>query len=158
MSPLNINSRMFKCMFVGLVTYLIASSIFCFVSFCIPVLKLVCFFQGEPSRGVLRKMCPENMQQIYSRTTMPRCGFNKVAKQSNFIEIKLRQGCLPVNLLHLFRKPLYKNTSGWLLLYFGFWRCQNKIKCIDRVSCLQKLWWKKLQLQLTRWSSYQFVA
>ena len=35
----------------------------------------------------------------------------------NFIEIALRHGCFPVNLLHIFRTPLLKNISGWLLLY-----------------------------------------
>ena len=37
--------------------------------------------QKQPSRGVLRKRCSENMQQIYRRTPMPTCDFNKVAKQ-----------------------------------------------------------------------------
>ena len=37
--------------------------------------------QKQPSRGVLRKMCSENMQQIYRRTPMPKCDFSKVAKQ-----------------------------------------------------------------------------
>ena len=37
--------------------------------------------------------------------------------QSNFIEITLQHGCSPVNLLHIFRIPFTKNTSGWLLLY-----------------------------------------
>ena len=37
--------------------------------------------QEQPPRGVLRKMCSENMQQIYRRTPMPKCNFNKVAKQ-----------------------------------------------------------------------------
>ena len=36
--------------------------------------------------------------------------------QSNFIEITLRHGCSPVNLLHIFRTPFFKTTSGWLLL------------------------------------------
>ena len=36
--------------------------------------------------------------------------------QSNFIEITLRHGCSPVNLLHIFRIPFSKNTSGGLLL------------------------------------------
>ena len=35
--------------------------------------------------------------------------------QSNFIEITLRHGCSPVNLLHIFRTPFLKNTSGRLL-------------------------------------------
>ena len=34
----------------------------------------------------------------------------------NFIEITLRHGFSPVNLLHIFRKPFPKNTSGGLLL------------------------------------------
>ena len=37
--------------------------------------------QKQPSRGVLRKRCYENMQQIYKRTPMPKCDFNKVALQ-----------------------------------------------------------------------------
>ena len=36
--------------------------------------------------------------------------------QSNFIEITLRHGCSPVNLLHIFRTPFPRNTSGWVLL------------------------------------------
>ena len=37
--------------------------------------------QKQPSRGVLRKKCSQNMQKIYRRTPMPRCDFNKVALQ-----------------------------------------------------------------------------
>ena len=29
----------------------------------------------------LKKRCSENMQQIYMRTSIPKCDFNKVAKQ-----------------------------------------------------------------------------
>ena len=35
---------------------------------------------------------------------------------SNFIEIALRHGCSPVNLLHIFRTPSFKNISGRLFL------------------------------------------
>ena len=31
-------------------------------------------------RGVVRKRCSENMQQIYKKTLMPKCDFNKVKK------------------------------------------------------------------------------
>ena len=31
--------------------------------------------QNRPSRGVLRKKCSKNMQQIYKRTLMPKCGY-----------------------------------------------------------------------------------
>ena len=63
--------------------------------------------QRQLSRGVLRKRCSENMQQIYRRTSMPKCDFNKVA---------LRHGCSLGNLLHIFRTPFLKNTSRWLPL------------------------------------------
>ena len=35
----------------------------------------------QPSRGVLRKRCSENMQQIYRREPMSKRDFNKVALQ-----------------------------------------------------------------------------
>ena len=38
----------------------------------------------------------------------------------NFIEITLRHGCSPVNLLHIFRTIFPRNTSGWLLLHTEF--------------------------------------
>ena len=39
------------------------------------------YLQKQPPRGVPRKRCSENMQQIYRGTPMPKCDFNKVAKQ-----------------------------------------------------------------------------
>ena len=50
-------------------------------------------YRFQPSRGVPRKRCSENMHEIYIRTPMPKCDFNNVTKQSNFIEITLRHGC-----------------------------------------------------------------
>ena len=50
--------------------------------------------QKQPSRGIFRKRCSENMQQIYRRTPMPKC----------------------VNLMYIFRTPFPKNASGGLLL------------------------------------------
>ena len=37
--------------------------------------------QKQPLRGVFEKRCSENIQQIYRRTPIPKCNFNKVAKQ-----------------------------------------------------------------------------
>ena len=34
----------------------------------------------------------------------------------NFIEITLRYGCSPVNVMHIFRTPFPKNTSGRLVM------------------------------------------
>ena len=45
-----------------------------------------------------------------------KCDFNKVA--CIFIEITQQHGCTPVNLLHIFRTPFYKNTYGVLLRAF----------------------------------------
>ena len=39
---------------------------------------------------------------------MLKCDFNNVAK--------IRHGCSPLNLLHIFRTPFPRNTSGGLLL------------------------------------------
>ena len=45
--------------------------------------KIQILIQRQPSRGVLRKRCSENMQQIYKRTPMPKRDFNKVAKKKS---------------------------------------------------------------------------
>ena len=66
--------------------------------------------QRQPSRGVLRKKCPENMQKIYWKTPTPKCDFNNLF--NNFIEITLRHRCSPVNLLNIFRTSFLKNASS----------------------------------------------
>ena len=74
-------------------------------------------YQKQPSSGVLRKRCSENMQQIYSRTPMSKCDFNKVA--CNFIEVTFWHGCSSVNFPQIFRTPFPKNASGRLLLLYS---------------------------------------
>ena len=79
------------------------------------------YSQKQLSGCVLRKRCFENIHQIYRRTPMPKCGFNKVT--SNFIEITLGwlggcDGCSPVNLLHIFKTPFPRNAFGGLPLYW----------------------------------------
>ena len=44
-------------------------------------LNTVTTIQKQPSRGVLKKRCSENVRQNYWRTPMPKCDFIKVAKQ-----------------------------------------------------------------------------
>ena len=34
--------------------------------------------QKQLSRGVVKRGCSENIQQIYRKTPMPKCDFNKV--------------------------------------------------------------------------------
>ena len=74
-------------------------------------------FKKQRFRSVLRKRCPENMQQIYRSAPMPKCDFIEISK-CNFIEITLRHGCCSIHLLHIFRTLFYKNTSGGPLLLF----------------------------------------
>ena len=71
-------------------------------------------FQKQPPRRILRKSCSENMQQIYWKTPMSKCDFNKVAKQLYWNPTSAWVSL--VNLLHIFRTPFPRNTSGWLLL------------------------------------------
>ena len=61
-------------------------------------------YQKQPSIGVLRKMCSENMHAanfIYRRTPMPKC---------NLLN-SLWNECSPTNLLHIFKTPFPNDTS-----------------------------------------------
>ena len=75
--------------------------------------------QKQPSRGVLRKRCSENMQQIYIRTLMP-----KHAEHSckAFIEIILWHGCSAVNWLHMPLETYMVVLQIYLIgiFHFGF--------------------------------------
>ena len=61
----------------------------------------------QPFRGVLRKRCSENRQQIFRRTPMPECDFNEVALQlctsfisyKNSVISKIQSGGIPGRLL-----------------------------------------------------------
>ena len=61
-----------------------------------------------------------------SRSSHPEVFLRKLLPKliCNFIEITLLYGCSPVNLLHIFRAPFTKNTSGRLLLSFITNHCQ----------------------------------
>ena len=69
--------------------------------------------------SIIRKQLSRGVLKIYSefKGEHPYQSESLIKLQSNFIETALRHGCSLVNLLHIFRTPLLKNTSGWLLLY-----------------------------------------
>ena len=71
------------------------------------------FLVSKAATHIPRKMCPENMPQIYRG---PCRSVISLKLLCNFIEITLPNGCSPVNLLHILRTPFLKNTSEWLLL------------------------------------------
>ena len=45
--------------------------------------------QKQPSRCVIMKRCSENKEQIYKRTPMPKCDYNKVAKVESKLFVTL---------------------------------------------------------------------
>ena len=92
--------------------------------------------------------CFENIQQNYRRTPMPKCDFNKVAKE--LYRNRTLHECSSVNLLHIFRTPFLKNASGRLLvktsynhicfLYFLFSvkRQKQPPELVYKKSCSEK--------------------
>ena len=104
----------------------------------IAVLEIRCKFTGEhPCRSTI-----------------------SIKLQSNFIEITLRHWCSPVYLLHIFRTPFFKNTSGELFLKICDRKClncwQHKLKARIWIyvwpwgACRRKittatnfLWWRE---------------
>ena len=63
-----------------------------------------------------KKRCPEISSKFIRE--LPCRSVISIKLFCNFIEITLRYGCSPVNLLHIFRTPFIKNTRGWLLLFW----------------------------------------
>ena len=110
--------------------------------------------------------------KIHKKTPVPKSLFNKVTDRSlssevvpercsvkkvfwNVISMKLLcmgcftlcHGCSPVNLLHIFRTPCPKNTSGGLLLYPATSlkkRLQHKCFLMNFARCLTHLFYRKL--------------
>ena len=69
------------------------------------------------SRSSLPEMfLVKGVLKICSKGEQPCRSVISIKLQSNFIEITLRYGCSPVNLLHIFRTAFSKKISGWLLL------------------------------------------
>ena len=96
-------------------------------------------FQKQPSRVVLRKRCPENMQQIYRIALMPKCDWNH--SSARVFSCKFAAD---------FEAPFPKNTFGWLLLFLlenilagssnYLW---NLLFCHFVIKILEKWIWKK---------------
>ena len=70
-------------------------------------------FRSNPTEIFLRK----GVLKICSKLREHPCrSVISIKLESNFIEIAPRHGCSLVNLLHIFRTPFLKNTSGGLLV------------------------------------------
>ena len=88
---------------------------------CISALRMIYGKSSHPAvflgKGVL-KICNKFTGEYPCRSAI------SIKLLCNFSEIALQHGCSPVNLLHIFRIPFLKNTSGRLLLIWcdSIWR------------------------------------
>ena len=77
------------------------------------ILLTLVTIQNQPSRGFLRKgalkICRKFTGEHPYRSAI------SIKLQSNFIEITLRHGCTPVNLVRIFWAPFLKNISERVL-------------------------------------------
>ena len=89
--------------------------------------------QKQLPRGVRKKRCSENMQQIYR--DHPCWRLISIKLFCNFTEIALRHGCSPENLLHIFRTSFPRNTSRWLLLVSTY---------LNKVLTRQSIQWDQI--------------
>ena len=64
------------------------------------------YLEKQPFRGALRKRCSENMQQIYRRTPIPKCDFNKVTLQLYWNYISAWVFCCKFT-------AYFQNTLSW---------------------------------------------
>ena len=62
----------------------------------------------------MRQFCYKTQLLLRNMTFSTNC----TSTQSNFIEIALRHGCSPVNMLHISRTSFPKDTSAGLLLSY----------------------------------------
>ena len=78
----------------------------------------VTLLYSESKRNHLEVFLGKGVLKICSKFTgeQPCPSAISIKLQNSFIEITLRDRCSPVNLMHIFRTPFLKNTSGWLLL------------------------------------------
>ena len=76
-------------------------------------LLLTQIIQKQPSRGLLEERCSKNMQQIYRRTPMPKCDFNK--------QLHRNRSSAWVYVLHIFRTPLDGCFWSFLVITGSFY-------------------------------------
>ena len=90
------------------------NSIIVLWSGCVKITQIIIKYRSSRPEVFLRK----GALKIYSKFSgeHPCRSVISIKLHSNFIEIALRHGCSPANLLHIFTTPFLKNTSGWLLL------------------------------------------
>ena len=110
----------------------------------------VFYMYKQPSRVALKKVVPE----ICSKYTGAHPCRSVISTKflCNFIEIALQPGCSPVNLLHIFRTPFPKKTSGWLLLIRPQYVIQNLTVIVN-----QRMAVANFTIILRKWLNLSFL-
>ena len=114
--------------------------------------------QRQPPRGVSRNRCSEICSKFIGEHPCRRTISIKLL--CNFIEITLRHGYSPVNLLHIFITPFPRNTSGWLLLHLlcGYWewiKSQTlQMSLHECYSVCNLITFKGIQKRIFKWIFY----
>ena len=104
--------------------------------------------KSSPSEVFLRKcvlkICQKFTGEHPCRSTI------SINLLCNFMEITIRHGCFPVNLLHIFRTPFPKNTSGRLPLRVNVFmhKLGFRLYCIQCEKTFPNLTDKTLQKML----------
>ena len=73
--------------------------------------------------------------------------------QRNLIEITLRHGCSPINLLHIFTTPFFKNAFGWVTLKASW--ISSLVHWAVNICNKNKLQTELIRIKdLTAWNSF----
>ena len=75
-------------------------------------------FRKQLDRRIIRKNYKSSRPEVLRKGVLKIWTKLTGTLLCNFIEVALRHGCSPVNLLHFFGTPSPRNTSEWLLLSF----------------------------------------
>ena len=106
--------------------------------FCTAVIVVVFFrrlpdFQKHPTRGVLRKRCSENMQQIYRKTPMPNWSHWFMVTEFENCQVTRFESSSNLKIFFFWSNSLWSNLlvkSFWkkiLFRGFGAKKVQNKV-------------------------------
>ena len=116
------------------------------------VIGTTCFDKKQPFRDVLIKRCSRNMQEIYRRTPMLKCDFNKVAKQVYWNGTLAWVFCCKFAGYfqnNFFQEHLWRAASvRWMFLLYvitrrHYFRCTEVFVTAMLLRFLTQLLWKK---------------
>ena len=105
---------------------------------CDALLLISLLINNKLSRSVHGKRCSDKMQQIYKRTPITKCTFNKVARQLYWNLTS--PWVFSINLLHIFRIFFPKNTYGGPLLHHVY---KYTVIHSSQTTCLKTFCYKQ---------------